>query len=213
MVGGRHPPSVVHAIPVAIEEHPWRDSREWEFFNPAGLMVPHLRDGYHSREKGNNQQDVDVEYHHTVETPDRGTPAFHQTSQAATPTSAPLLCSLPYSSLPGRSAGGGNPSLRTIESPDFNSSLVESTLCCLGVAYVHSLNHPDPTSLVQALAWTAEMIPRYCAYRLAHYQVQKFCRRFQSTVYRIATELPPFCFRCSAWRFRFPPELSSLFMF
>lgn len=47
IVGCRHPPSVLDAILIAIEEHPWREKQNWEVFNPVDLIVPHPRDVYH----------------------------------------------------------------------------------------------------------------------------------------------------------------------
>lgn len=60
MVGCRHPPAVLDAILIAIEENPWRESQEMEVSNPAYLTVLHPCHVYHPVEEYYKQQDVDV---------------------------------------------------------------------------------------------------------------------------------------------------------
>lgn len=123
-----------------------------------------------------------------VETPDCRTPAFHQAGQAEALATAPLLRSLPYGSLPVRSTVSENAIPRTSEAVDASTRLVKSALSRRKVAYVRFVNPSCPNSLVQALEWSAEMIPHYCAYRRVHNQVQTFRGRFQAAIYRLAIE-------------------------
>lgn len=74
-----------------------------------------------------------MQHHNVVEAPECGTPAFHHAGKRATPTSALLLRSVQYGSLPVRFAGGGIPIVRTVDELDFNASLMESATLTMHV--------------------------------------------------------------------------------
>lgn len=179
---------MLDATLVAIMEITWSENLKLEVFSPTDLMVPYTRDVHPPGEEYYNQKDVSIEFHNVLETPDRGTSAFHQAGQVATTTSTALLQSVIYGSFPTRTAGDVNPILRTVQVTDLNTSFVQSAQSRPRATSITSLNHRGPNRSVPALEWSAEMITRYCVYRRAHHQVQIFRGLFHSPVSRLVTE-------------------------
>lgn len=98
----------------------------------------------------------------------------------------------PLSSIPSPVPACGQsryPSVpRQLQFPDMNTSVVIGASARPRAAYSATLNLPGRANLIQAIHWSAELLPQLYEYRAEYARGQFFRNRFSATAYRMVTE-------------------------